>query len=112
MLECETCAGHLLFRLARKERLESGGRALKEKRAPMRLANLHEIRRSGVAFFDNIFAEGTPVLANDFSQSWEEGPRMLPSIKASPGQRVQPPTWLHDEQVVRSFSRIERTSFI
>ena len=34
-------------------------------------------------------ADGTPVLAKDFSQSWDEGPRMSPSIYARPGHRVQ-----------------------
>jgi len=36
-----------------------------------------------------MFADGTPVRANDFSQSCVEGPRMFPSIKANPGHREQ-----------------------
>src|SRR5437870_833719 len=32
------------------------------------------------SFLASMFAEGTPVLAKDFSQSWVDGPRMLPSI--------------------------------
>ena len=63
-------------------------------------------------FLASMFAEGTPVLANDFSQSCEDGPRMFPSMNASPGHRVQLPTWEQEVQVVRSFKRIERTSFI
>src|SRR5215469_8859846 len=63
-------------------------------------------------FFASMLADGTPVRANDFSQSCDDGPRMLPSMNASPGQRVQLPTCEHEEQVVRSLSRIERTSFI
>jgi hypothetical protein len=57
-------------------------------------------------------ADGIPVRANDFSQSCDDGPRILPSMKASPGHRVQLPAWEHELHVVRSFSRIERTSFI
>ena len=59
-----------------------------------------------------MFAEGIPVRAKDFSQSCEDGPRMFPSMKARPGHRVQPATCVHEVQVVRSFTRIERTSFI
>ena len=40
-------------------------------------------------FLRSRFFEGTPVRANDFSQSWIDGPRMLPSRYARPGQRVQ-----------------------
>ncbi len=79
-------------------------------------SNLHQVRRSAWlcsgALLASMLAEGTPVRAKDFSQSCDEGPRMLPSMNASPGQRVQVPTWVHEVQVVRSFSRIERTSFI
>lgn len=35
----------------------------------------------------------TPVRRNNFSQSAKEGTRILPSIKARPGQRVQLPRW-------------------
>src|SRR5260370_30299376 len=59
-----------------------------------------------------MLAEGTPVRTNDFSQSCDEGPRILPSRKARPGHRVQFETWVQDVHVVRSFRRIERTSFI
>lgn len=31
-------------------------------------------------FFASMFADGTPVLAKDFSQSCDDGPRMLPSM--------------------------------
>ena len=60
----------------------------------------------------SMFADGIPVRANDFSQSCEEGPRMLPSKNASPGHRVQLPPCTHEEQVVKCLNRIERTSFI
>ena len=43
-------------------------------------------------FLDSRLCDGIPVLAKDFSQSWEDGPRMLPSMYARPGQRVQPTT--------------------
>src|SRR5256885_778370 len=65
--------------------------------------------------FSNVlimFADHMPVRANDFSQSADDGPRILPSMYAKPGQRVHPPTCPQPEQVVRSFNRIERTSFI
>ena len=42
--------------------------------------------------FRSMFAEGMPVRWKDFSQSAVDGPRMLPSMYASPGQRVQVPT--------------------
>ena len=42
-------------------------------------------------FFDSKFTDGMPVLAKDFWQSSVEGPRMLPSMYASPGQRVHVP---------------------
>jgi hypothetical protein len=58
-----------------------------------------------------MLAERIPVRWNDFSQSAVDGPRMLPSMYASPGQRVQVPTWLQVEQTGRSLARIERTSF-
>src|ERR1700690_857730 len=64
------------------------------------------------AAFASMLADGTPVRANDRSQSCDDGPRMFPSMKARPGQREQLDTWLHDVQVLRSFTRIERTSFI
>ena len=63
-------------------------------------------------FLASMLAEGTPVRANDFSQSGVDGPRMLPSMKASPGQRVQLVTCEQEVQVLRSFTRMERTSFI
>src|SRR5579862_5830349 len=44
----------------------------------------------------SMLADGTPVRAKDFSQSWVEGPRMLPSINARPGQRVQLETWVQE----------------
>jgi hypothetical protein len=40
-------------------------------------------------FLDGKFVEAMPILANDFSQSCTEGPRIFPSMYASPGQRVQ-----------------------
>jgi len=46
------------------------------------------------------------------SQSELEGPRMLPSMYASPGQRVHVPAWEQEEHTVRSLTLIERTSFI
>jgi hypothetical protein len=58
------------------------------------------------------FSDGIPVLANDFSQSAVEGPRMLPSINASPGQRVQVPPWTQTEQPGKSRMVMDRTSFI
>src|SRR5580700_2044348 len=64
-----------------------------------------------LSFFANRLAEGMPVRANDFSQSAVEGPRIFPSRNASPGQRVQLEPWAHCEQLDRSRSRIERTSF-
>jgi hypothetical protein len=60
----------------------------------------------------SMFADGTPVRAKDFSQSCDDGPRIFPSMNASPGHRVQLPTCEQEVQVVRSFSRIERTSFM
>ena len=60
----------------------------------------------------SMFAEGMPVRWKDFSQSEVEGPRMLPSMYANPGQRVQVPACEHDEHTVKSFTLIERTSFI
>jgi hypothetical protein len=62
--------------------------------------------------FASMLADGTPVRAKDFSQSCDEGPRMFPSMKASPGQREQAETCVQWLQVGRSLSRIERTSFI
>ncbi len=59
-----------------------------------------------------MLADGIPVRAKDFSQSKEDGPRMLPSMNASPGQRVQLPRCAHVEQVGKSRARIERTSLI
>src|SRR5580698_5519970 len=44
----------------------------------------------------SMLAEGTPVRAKDLSQSWDEGPRMLPSRKARPGHREQLETWVQD----------------
>ena len=46
----------------------------------------------------------------DFSQSADDGPRMLPSMYARPGQRVHVAMWPHDEQVCRSRMRMPRTS--
>jgi hypothetical protein len=46
-------------------------------------------RFGGLSVLASMFADGTPVLANDFSQSCADGPRMFPSMKANPGQRVQ-----------------------
>src|SRR5258708_12354449 len=51
-----------------------------------------------------------PVRMKDFSQSAEDGPRMLPSMKASPGQRVQVPRCEQELQVERPLPRMERTS--
>src|SRR5712671_2694245 len=62
--------------------------------------------------FASMLADGTPVRANDRSQSEVDGPRMLPSMKARPGQREQFETWEQEVQVDRSFTRIARTSFI
>src|SRR5271155_431371 len=64
-----------------------------------------------LCFFASRFFEGIPVRANDFSQSAVEGPRIFPSMNASPGQRVQVEPCAHCEQLERSRSRIERTSF-
>src|ERR1700689_5110290 len=64
-----------------------------------------------VPFFARRFAEGMPVRAKDFSQSAVEGPRIFPSMNARPGQRVQLEPCAHCEQLDRSRSRIERTSF-
>src|ERR1017187_7325459 len=59
-----------------------------------------------------MFADTMPARAKDFSQSCEEGPRMLPvSMYARPGQRVHEPTCVHVEQTGRSRARMERTSF-
>jgi len=55
-------------------------------------------------------AVNMPVRKKDFSQSADDGPRMLPSIKARPGQRVQVPRCAHEEQVGKSFPRMERAS--
>src|SRR5271165_5684606 len=63
------------------------------------------------SFFASRLAEGMPVRAKDFSQSEEEGPRILPSMKARPGQRLQVAPCAHWEQLERSRRRIERTSF-
>jgi hypothetical protein len=52
-----------------------------------------------------------PVRAKDFSQSAVEDPRMFPSVRAKPGQRVQVEPCAHCEQPDRSFKRIDRTSF-
>src|SRR5579864_9014594 len=37
-------------------------------------------RLAAPRFFASMLADGTPVFAKDFSQSCDEGPRMLPSI--------------------------------
>ena len=63
------------------------------------------------ARFASRFRDGTPVRANDFSQSWIEGPRMLPSMYASPGQREQLLPCAQVEQPCRSAIVIDRTSF-
>ena len=60
----------------------------------------------------SILAEGMPERAKDFSQSCVEGPRILPSIYASPGQRLHEPTCEQVPQVGKSRAVIERTSFI
>src|SRR5947199_8459649 len=65
-----------------------------------------------LCFLASILAEGTPVRANDFSQSCDEAPRILPSMNASPGQRVQLETCEHDVHVVSSFRRIARPSLV
>lgn len=65
----------------------------------------------GFCFLANRLAEGIPVRAKDFSQSAVEGPRIFPSMNARPGQRVQVEPCAHCEQLDRSRSRIERTSF-
>ena len=65
-------------------------------------------RRDALAI---IFADGIPVRAKDFSQSSEDGPRILPSMKARPGQREHDPTCEQEEHVGKSRARIERTSF-
>src|SRR5437879_12607367 len=69
-------------------------------------------RSRDARFFASILADGIPVRAKDFSQSCDDGPRVLPSINASPGHRVQLPTSEHEVQVVSSVSRLERTSLI
>ena len=48
-----------------------------------------------LGFRESKLAEGIPVRAKDFSQSWEDGPRMFPSIKANPGHRVHVPPCEH-----------------
>lgn len=63
------------------------------------------------SFFATKLTDGIPVRAKDFSQSEVEGPRMLPSRNASPGQRVHDPPWTHCEQLGISRSLIDRTSF-
>ena len=68
-------------------------------------------RREGADALASILAEGMPVRTNDFSQSAVDGPRILPSIQANPGQRVQEATWVQEEQVGRSRAVMERTSF-
>jgi len=60
--------------------------------------------------FASMLADGTPVRANDRSQSEVDGPRMLPSMKARPGQREQFETWEQEVQVDRSFTRIARSN--
>ena len=65
-----------------------------------------------IAAFRNMFADGMPVRWNDFSQSEVDGPRMLPSIYARPGQREHEPAWEQEEHTVRSFTLMERTSCI
>ncbi len=69
-------------------------------------------RSRDAVFFASMLADGIPVRAKDFSQSCDDGPRILPSMNASLGHRVQLPTREQEVQVVRSFRRIERTSFI
>src|SRR5208282_3206443 len=64
-----------------------------------------------LSFLASRLAEGIPVRAKDFSQSAVEGPRMFPSMNARPGQREQLEPCAHCEQLDRSRSRIERTSF-
>src|SRR5437879_11342408 len=57
------------------------------------------------------FSEGIPVRAKDFSQSWIDGPRILPSMYASPGQREHETEWTHFEHPCRSAMLMERTSW-
>lgn len=52
---------------------------------------------SAARFLSRLF-DGAPVRAKDFSQSCVDGPRMLPSMYASPGQREQLPPCTQDEQ--------------
>ena len=68
-------------------------------------------RRDGADALASMLAEGIPVRTNDFSQSAVDGPRMLPSMNASPGQCVQVATCEHDEHVGKSRAVMERTSF-
>lgn len=68
-------------------------------------------RLAAACFFDSRLTEGIPVLAKDFSQSCVEGPRIFPSMYARPGQREQVVACVQLEQPVKSFTRIERTSF-
>src|SRR6202167_1781842 len=63
------------------------------------------------SFLASRFFEGMPVRAKDFSQSAVEGPRIFPSMKANPGQRVQVEPCAQPEQLERSRRRIARTSF-
>ena len=70
------------------------------------------MRPAIAGFFRWRFTDGMPVRANDFSQSWIDGPRMLPSMYARPGHRVQLDPCEHCEQPGRSRIVIERTSFI
>src|SRR5580704_11784950 len=58
----------------------------------------------------SMLAVGMLVRMKDFSQSAVLGPRMLPSIQARPGQRVQLPRCEQELQVVRCLPRMARTS--
>src|SRR5438034_2731351 len=64
-----------------------------------------------IPFFLSRLTDGIPVLAKDFSQSWIDGPRILPSIYASPGQREHEPEWTHCEHPSKSAMLMERTSW-
>jgi hypothetical protein len=59
---------------------ENGGRKIAQAVAPDSAGRTWICTRFAAAcLLASMFADGTPVRANDFSQSCDEGPRMLPS---------------------------------
>src|SRR5580693_2493383 len=67
------------------------------------------IRFFAEGFFDCRFTEGIPVLGKDFSQSCAEGPIAFHGSQAWTARAVRNVRTL--EKPVRSFMRIERSSF-